>query len=267
MAAAPPPPPPRRPRGLSAVAAGVLGAGLDKGAQCSDWEARPLSGAQVAYAALDAHVLVSFATALLPGAAGAGGDAAASGTVDAATGVDGGVAAAAACSVDVATATGTPGWASLHRRGGGADVGAADGPTTVGAAPPLPPAAWPRHAPWRGGGAAVAHAAVAAVAARRRPVRRSTAGRRPRRRHGGRHGGGGLGRPPRRSGSRPPFHVEIRRPLRRRRGVAAVTRRRADRARAVLARPDPRARAPSPARRDAHRCGAVRQAQPDSGGW
>lgn len=55
-----------RQRGLGGAAAAVLGAGLDKGAQCSDWEARPLSAAQVAYAALDAHVLVSLAEALLP---------------------------------------------------------------------------------------------------------------------------------------------------------------------------------------------------------
>ena len=37
---------------------GWRGAQLDKAEQCSDWDARPLRDAQVAYAALDAAVLL-----------------------------------------------------------------------------------------------------------------------------------------------------------------------------------------------------------------
>ena len=39
-------------------AAWLRGAQLDKAEQCSDWDARPLRDAQVAYAALDAAVLL-----------------------------------------------------------------------------------------------------------------------------------------------------------------------------------------------------------------
>ena len=40
--------------GLAAAAKAYLGKALDKSQQCSDWDARPLSEAQRAYAALDA---------------------------------------------------------------------------------------------------------------------------------------------------------------------------------------------------------------------
>ena len=39
---------------LAAAAKAYLGKALDKSQQCSDWDARPLSEAQRAYAALDA---------------------------------------------------------------------------------------------------------------------------------------------------------------------------------------------------------------------
>ena len=42
--------------GLSTLCVACLGARLDKCEQCSDWGSRPLSGAQVRYAALDAAV-------------------------------------------------------------------------------------------------------------------------------------------------------------------------------------------------------------------
>ena len=47
--------------GLAAVAERALGAPLDKALQTADWAARPLSAAAVAYAALDAHVLLQLA--------------------------------------------------------------------------------------------------------------------------------------------------------------------------------------------------------------
>jgi hypothetical protein len=45
-------------RGLSGLVYLCCGVQLDKRAQCSDWEARPLSGEQIRYAALDARCLV-----------------------------------------------------------------------------------------------------------------------------------------------------------------------------------------------------------------
>jgi len=45
--------------GLSRLAAVVLGQPLDKSQQCSEWAARPLSPAQLRYAAADAHVLTA----------------------------------------------------------------------------------------------------------------------------------------------------------------------------------------------------------------
>lgn len=48
----------RRQKGLSAYAQEVLGLPLNKQQQRSDWERRPLSSAQIAYAALDAYVLL-----------------------------------------------------------------------------------------------------------------------------------------------------------------------------------------------------------------
>lgn len=47
--------------GLRLVTATWLGKRLDKDQQCSDWDARPLSAAQVQYAAADAAVLVAIA--------------------------------------------------------------------------------------------------------------------------------------------------------------------------------------------------------------
>ncbi|KAK9833570.1 hypothetical protein WJX81_006966 [Elliptochloris bilobata] len=49
---------------LSTISERVLGRPLNKAMQTSDWEARPLSPAQVAYAALDAHALVRIYDAL-----------------------------------------------------------------------------------------------------------------------------------------------------------------------------------------------------------
>ncbi|TMW62646.1 hypothetical protein Poli38472_005264 [Pythium oligandrum] len=45
-------------RGLSALAMGILGVPLDKRQQTSDWERRPLTPEQIAYAALDAFCLL-----------------------------------------------------------------------------------------------------------------------------------------------------------------------------------------------------------------
>ena len=42
-----------------------LGAPLDKAQQCSEWEARPLSGSQLAYAAADAVCLLHLLDALV----------------------------------------------------------------------------------------------------------------------------------------------------------------------------------------------------------
>lgn len=67
----------RTAKGLSALALRRLGARLDKAPQRSDWGQRPLSAAQRAYAALDAHVLLQiaatyhFPAALRPGDAAA----------------------------------------------------------------------------------------------------------------------------------------------------------------------------------------------------
>ena len=44
--------------GLSKVAERWLGRTVNKAEQCSDWDARPLSPAQLAYAAMDSAVLV-----------------------------------------------------------------------------------------------------------------------------------------------------------------------------------------------------------------
>jgi hypothetical protein len=46
----------RRPVGLQAAAAALLGCHVDKDVQLSDWEARPLTTAQLAYASADAFV-------------------------------------------------------------------------------------------------------------------------------------------------------------------------------------------------------------------
>eukprot|EP00811_Abedinium_folium_P034924 NODE_7763_length_1552_cov_6.139649.p2 GENE.NODE_7763_length_1552_cov_6.139649~~NODE_7763_length_1552_cov_6.139649.p2 ORF type:complete len:427 (+),score=158.44 NODE_7763_length_1552_cov_6.139649:217-1497(+) len=47
--------------GLRGCVARCLGSQLDKAQQCSDWSQRPLSAEQLAYAALDAHVLLLLA--------------------------------------------------------------------------------------------------------------------------------------------------------------------------------------------------------------
>jgi len=59
----------RRPLGLSAVSKWLLGKRLDKSMQVSDWAARPLSEAQVRYAATDAACLCLLYDALGPAAA------------------------------------------------------------------------------------------------------------------------------------------------------------------------------------------------------
>ena len=46
---------------LQRVVASRLGLFVDKSLQCSDWDARPLSAAQLAYAGLDAEVLLRLA--------------------------------------------------------------------------------------------------------------------------------------------------------------------------------------------------------------
>ncbi|KAK9829035.1 hypothetical protein WJX72_003549 [[Myrmecia] bisecta] len=56
--------------GLSAMAQSVLGKPLNKSMQVSDWEKRPLTAKQLAYAALDAHVLVQLYDAMTSGSAG-----------------------------------------------------------------------------------------------------------------------------------------------------------------------------------------------------
>lgn len=53
-----------RDAGLSALVHSVLGRRLDKGAQCSDWAARPLSPEQLAYASADAWCLLELLPAL-----------------------------------------------------------------------------------------------------------------------------------------------------------------------------------------------------------
>ena len=50
--------------GLRDACATWLGRRLDKSEQCSDWDARPLTEAQVAYAALDAAVLFALHDAM-----------------------------------------------------------------------------------------------------------------------------------------------------------------------------------------------------------
>ena len=50
--------------GLGLVCATFLKKRLDKTEQCSDWDQRPLSESQVAYAAADAAVLVEIAAAM-----------------------------------------------------------------------------------------------------------------------------------------------------------------------------------------------------------
>ena len=49
---------------LRTVCASWLRAQLDKAEQCSDWDRRPLTEAQVAYAALDAAVLLRLRDAM-----------------------------------------------------------------------------------------------------------------------------------------------------------------------------------------------------------
>ena len=55
--------------GLRSLCAELLGGRLNKELQCSDWAARPLSPAQLRYAALDAWVLLPLLRRLLPGTA------------------------------------------------------------------------------------------------------------------------------------------------------------------------------------------------------
>ena len=52
--------------GLATVVSSVLGAYVDKTEQCSDWERRPLTDAQIDYAAADAHVLTVLFRPVLP---------------------------------------------------------------------------------------------------------------------------------------------------------------------------------------------------------
>eukprot|EP00850_Spirogloea_muscicola_P017138 SM000144S00686 [mRNA] locus=s144:365843:369881:+ [translate_table: standard] len=60
-------------RGLAQVAEATLGLHLCKDLQCSDWEARPLSAAQLQYAAADAYCLLAIFDALAAKEATAGG--------------------------------------------------------------------------------------------------------------------------------------------------------------------------------------------------
>mmetsp|Transcript_51874 Transcript_51874/g.126514 ORF Transcript_51874/g.126514 Transcript_51874/m.126514 type:complete len:82 (+) Transcript_51874:3-248(+) len=55
---------------LRLVCEALLGKSMDKTHQCSDWDARPLSDAQLRYAALDAHVLRAHLLPLLATHAG-----------------------------------------------------------------------------------------------------------------------------------------------------------------------------------------------------
>jgi hypothetical protein len=55
---------PRRRPSLAALAQQVLGCPLDKSEQCSGWGERPLTPAQLRYAAADAHALVALHEAL-----------------------------------------------------------------------------------------------------------------------------------------------------------------------------------------------------------
>ena len=57
---------PRRRGGLAGLVRALLGQSLDKTLQTSDWAARPLSAAQVEYAAADAAVLLDLLRALIP---------------------------------------------------------------------------------------------------------------------------------------------------------------------------------------------------------
>eukprot|EP00617_Octactis_speculum_P010176 CAMPEP_0185790350 /NCGR_PEP_ID=MMETSP1174-20130828/155695_1 /TAXON_ID=35687 /ORGANISM="Dictyocha speculum, Strain CCMP1381" /LENGTH=193 /DNA_ID=CAMNT_0028484973 /DNA_START=21 /DNA_END=602 /DNA_ORIENTATION=+ len=52
--------------GLSSVCEAVLGRGLDKTQQCTDWGQRPLTPEQLTYAALDASCLLSLVDKLRP---------------------------------------------------------------------------------------------------------------------------------------------------------------------------------------------------------
>ena len=54
----------RQQPGLKFVAERWLGKTMDKSMQCSDWDARPLSRAQLCYAATDAAVLLDLAAAM-----------------------------------------------------------------------------------------------------------------------------------------------------------------------------------------------------------
>ena len=54
----------RRQPGLKLVAERWLGKTMDKAMQCSDWDTRPLSRAQLHYAAADAAVLLDVAAAM-----------------------------------------------------------------------------------------------------------------------------------------------------------------------------------------------------------
>ena len=56
---------PARVAGLKRVAEQWLRRSVDKTLQCSDWDARPLSAAQLQYAATDAAVLLDLADAMM----------------------------------------------------------------------------------------------------------------------------------------------------------------------------------------------------------